>query len=350
MESIKVVIVGGGQAGIAMGYYLVKEKGPFIILDANKQVGDSWRNRYDSLVLFTPRTYSQLPGFPMDGAPNGFPTKDEMASYLQQYASHFNLPMRHHTKVDRVTRQQNGRFHLKTNNGWIEAEKVVIATGAFQKPYLPPVLDSANDEMSQVHSSAYRNPAQIPGKSVLVVGGGNSGAQIAVELAKERNVTMAISHPFRFLPLKLLGKSMFSWLEWGGLLYAGVDTTRGRWFKKQKDPIFGKELKSLIKKDQIHLKPRVVNVQGKEVEFADHSRLSFDRIIWSTGFSPSYEWIDIDGVIATNGWPIHNRGITNIRGLYFLGLPWQYQRGSALVCGVGRDAEYLVPFIKHGDK
>lgn len=180
----------------------------------------------------------------------------------------------------------------------------------------------------------------LPKGSVLVVGG-NSGAQIAVELAKQRDVTLAISHPFRFLPLQFGGQSIFKRLELVGLLYAGIDTKRGR----QSDPIFGYELKKLISKDKINLKQKVVQVKGKEVLFQNRDKQKYDALIWATGFIPSYDWINIKGVISSNGMPIHKRGVSSIDSLYFIGLPWQYQRGSALICSVGRDAAYLIPHL-----
>lgn len=333
-----VLVIGGGQAGIAMGY-LLKQRGlSFVILDENKRVGDSWRNRYDSLVLFTTRKYSSLPGFPMDGSPEGFPTKDEMANYLERYMTHFNLPVNFNIHVKEVVKS-NDCFEIHTNLGIMKSKQVVIATGGFQKPFIPSVIEDDVDSF-QMHSSSYLNPQQIPKGSVLVVGGGNSGAQIAVELAQTNEVTMALSHPFKFLPLHFLNKSIFSWLEMVGLLFAGTDTRRGKWFRKQSDPIFGYSLKRLIDTNQLFIKPRVTHVKGSEVTFEDHSKMTFDSIIWSTGFSSSYDWIKLDGVIS------HQRGVSSVEGLYFIGLPWQHQRGSALICGVGRDAAYLMTFIQ----
>jgi putative flavoprotein involved in K+ transport len=344
MESYQVVIIGAGQAGLSMGYYLKKEGIPFIILDGNKRVGDSWRKRYQSLVLFTPRRYSSLPGLPLSGEPEGFPTKDELAEYFLKYISHFDLPIKNNVQVQLLTKM-NGTFQMITNQGDISATNVIVATGAFQKPYIPQVFESQDNLPSQLHSSEYSSPKDMNGDSVLVVGGGNSGAQIAVELAQEKQVTIAVSHRFKFLPLKFLGRSIFSWLERTGLLFAGVDTPKGMWFQKQSDPIFGKELKAYLKNGKVKLKPRVSMVDGNKVKFEDDTNQEFDSIVWSTGFIPAYEWININGVMGVDGKPIHKRGVTNISGLYFLGLPWQYTRGSGLICGVGRDAKYLMEFF-----
>lgn len=344
MVNYEVVIIGGGQAGITMGYYLKMKKIPFVILEKNERVGDSWRKRYHSLILFTPRSYSSLPGLQMKGPVNEFPTKDDMADYLESYVKQFDIPVMCNTVINQLSKQQNGPFVLETNKGEIRAYQVIIATGAFQKPFIPNIIEK-NQDTFQVHSSEYSSPFELPGKDILVVGGGNSGAQIAVELAKDRNVTLAISHKVKFLPLTIAWKSIFHWLEAFGLLFAGIDSRKGKWFKKQSDPIFGKELKALIKNRKIRVNPRVIEVDGQEVIFEDNSKRKFDSIIWSTGFVPSYDWVNIRDVISPEGKPIHTRGVTKVKGLYFIGLPWQYQRGSALVCGVRIDAEYLVPII-----
>ena len=344
MDYYDVVIVGAGQAGIAMGSYLKQEGLSFILLDSHMRIGDSWRQRYDSLELFTSRKYSSLPNLQMNGPLDGFPTKDEMGDYLEQYTTHFSLPVKLNTSVINLKKNRE-TFKLETNQGIIEANQVVIASGALQKPFIPPVMPDKGERPFQIHSSSYSSPKQILKGSVLVVGGGNSGAQIAVELAQERNVTLAVSRPFKFLPLRFLGKSVFYWLELSGLLYAGVNTKKGNWFRKQSDPIFGYKLKNLITERKVNIKPKVVRIEGNEVLFEDNSVHSFENIVWSTGFIPSYDWICIDGATSANGKPVHKRGISSIKGLYFIGLPWQYQRGSALICGVDRDAKHLIPYI-----
>jgi putative flavoprotein involved in K+ transport len=345
MENYDVIVVGAGQAGISIGYFLKNKGLSFILLDSNHRIGESWRKRYESLVLFTPRQYSSLPGMQMEGSLDEFPSKDDMADYLEKYVSHFNLPVKLNTSVLKINKNLND-FEVTTNQGVIHSRQIVIASGAFQKPSIPSFMSNLDEKnLFQIHSSSYHSPNQLRNGSVLVVGGGNSGAQIAVELAKERNVTLAVSHPFKFLPLRFLGKSIFKWLEMVGLLYAGIDTKKGKWFHKQSDPIFGSDLKKLISDNRIMIKPRVIKADGNVVMFEDNRTQVVENIIWSTGFIPSYEWINIDGVTSPNGKPIHERGVSPIKGLYFIGLPWQYQRGSALVCGVGLDAKFIVTTI-----
>lgn len=344
MTYYDVVIIGAGQAGIVMGYYLKQTGISFVMVDAESRVGNSWRNRYDSLVLFTQRNYSSLPGLKMGGAPKGFPTKDEMAHYLEVYVKHFQLPIKLNTTVKQVKKYERA-FEIVTNQGKLKSDQVVVATGAFQKPFIPPIINEEDNNIIQLHSSEYKAPRQLKGNSIVVIGGGNSGAQIACELASDRKVTLAISNSFNFLPLTFLGKSIFKWLDITGLLYAGIDTKRGNWFKKRNDPIFGYELKQLINKGKIEIKPEAIRVEGNNVTFKDKSKVFYDAIIWATGYTPSYDWIKIKGAMTTDGSPIHTRGLSVIKGLYFIGLPWQYQRGSALICGVSRDADFLTPFI-----
>lgn len=342
---LDVIVIGAGQAGLSMGYYLKKEGYDFVILEGEKRIGDSWRNRYDSLVLFTPKSYSFLPGMELPGDKNAFPTKDEIADYLEMYAVHFSLPVHLETIVHKV-RKTESTFEVATDKGVFLSKHVIIASGAFQKPFIPSISQHLSQEVFQIHSSQYQSLKEIPDGPVLVIGGGNSGTQIAAELAESRDVTIAISHPFKFLPLKIMGKSIFHWLEKIGLLYAGTDTKRGLWFRKQSDPIFGFELKKLIREGKVKVRSRVIQTQGREVTFDDNSKINVQNIIWSTGFTSDYKWIDIEGGLDGKGFPIHNRGVSPIQGLYYIGLPWQHQRGSALICGVGKDAEFLYSVIK----
>src|SRR5690625_3223388 len=241
--------------------------------------------------------------------------------------------------------KENDFFNIFTVNEKFQSRRVIVASGAFQKPYIPPIIKNENPVVSHVHSSLYTEPKDLNNGTALIVGGGNSGAQIAVELSKDREVILAISHKLKFLPLEIFRKSMFYWLEKLQLLYAGTDTIRGRLFQKRNDPIFGRELKQAIKSRNVKIKPRVTVVDGKKVTFSDGSSLDVNQIIWATGFVPAYEMIRIDGTIDKKGKPIHNRGISPIGGLYYIGLPWQHSRGSALIYGVGRDAMFLADNI-----
>ncbi|WP_264447369.1 flavin-containing monooxygenase [Bacillus cereus] len=344
-----LIIIGAGQAGLTMGYYLKQEGYNFLLLEAGKRIGDSWRNRYDSLQLFTPRSYSSLPGRALIGGKNELPHKDEIATYLEEYARHFKLPVQLQTEVLKIKKEKD-IFELHTPRETLQSKKVVIATGGFQQPYIPSYSQRLSSHVFQRHSSQYKSPPQIPKGKVLVVGGGNSGMQIAVELAKTHEVTMSISHPLTFLPLHLFRKSIFNWLEKLGLLYAEVNTKRGKWFQKRKDPIFGFEGQELIRNGAIQLQEKVVSASENNIMFQNGDTYSAESIIWSTGFASGYNWIEIEKTVNEKGFPNHVKGISPVRGLYYIGLPWQSQRGSALICGVGKDAAYLLSEIKKIDQ
>ncbi|KKZ99091.1 hypothetical protein B4147_3675 [Bacillus wiedmannii] len=344
-----IIIVGAGQAGLIMGNYLKQEGYNFLLLEAGNRIGDSWRNRYNSLQLFTPKEYSSLPGMILKGEKNEFPHKDEIAMYLEEYAQYFQLPVQLQTEVLKI-RKEKEIFELHTPTEVLKSKKVIIASGGFQQPYIPSFSQHLSSHIFQIHSSQYKSPSQIPKGNVLVVGGGNSGMQIAVELAKTHEVTMSISHPLTFLPLRLFRKSIFYWLEKLGLLYAEVNTKRGKWFQKRKDPIFGFEGKELIRNGAIKLEEKVVSASENNIMFQNGGTYSAESIIWSTGFIQNYKWIELEKAVNENGFPNHVRGISPVKGVYYIGLPWQSQRGSALICGIGKDAAYILSEIKKIDQ
>lgn len=340
-----VVIIGAGQAGLALGFHLKKTNRTFLLLDQAKDIGATWRNRYDSLTLFTPRAYSELPGLELKGARQGYPTKDEVADYLVNYASYHSLPIKLNTTVTRMTKRETG-FKIETTKETIQSKNAVIATGPFQEPFIPSFADNLSDDVYQLHSSQYKNPTQLKDGPVLVVGGGNSGAQIAVELAKERDVYLSVSQTLIFIPQDLGGWSIFWWFEKFGILNASTTSKLGAFIKNRPDPIFGFELKKAITSGKITIKPRTMNLKEDTCYFVDKSEVKVCNVIWATGFKPHYPWLQIPNVLQQNGQPQHDRGITNINGLYFLGLPWQSRRGSALLQGVSDDAKYILQHIQ----
>lgn len=335
-----VLVVGAGQAGLAMGYYLKKKNLSFLILDQSSEVGESWKNRYDSLTLFTPRTYSNLPGMILKGEQGGYPKKDEISAYLKSYAKTFSLPIKLNTLIESLD-EIDAAFELTTNKGKYRARNIVVATGPFQHPNIPGFSKNLSSNIFQLHSSEYKNPSQLKEGTTLVVGGGNSGAQIATEIAEERTVYLSVGHRLRFLPQDIGNRSIFWWFDKLGFLKANVNSNFGRYLKNRPDPIFGLELKEKIKLAKVKVKPKVVSVKGSRVEFEDGGLLEVNNIIWSTGFKPDYTWIKVPFIFDHNGLPIHDRGITSKKGLYFLGMPWQYRRGSAILQGIGFDANHL---------
>jgi putative flavoprotein involved in K+ transport len=335
-----VLVIGGGQAGLTMGYYLKQTKLSSLILDKGSAVGDSWKNRYDSLTLFTPRSYSPLPGLSLKGDEKKYPTKDEITDYLKLYANTFSLPIQLNTSVLKLDKLDH--FILNTTQGEYHSRNVILATGPFQEPFIPEFSQLLSENIIQLHSSKYKNPNQLKRGATLVVGGGNSGAQIAFEISKESKVYLSVAQQLKFLPQDIVNKSIFWWFDRFGVLKADVNSKVGQFIKNKPDPIFGFELKSQIIKGRVILKPRAISANENDIIFDDNTSLKVLNVIWSTGFKSDYSWVKIPNVLDSKGLPIHQRGITTMNGLFFLGLPWQYRRGSALLQGVGTDAKYIV--------
>lgn len=344
MDMYDTIVIGAGQAGLAIGYYLKQSNHHFILLDKGSEVGESWKNRYDSLVLFTPRMYNSLPGMPFEGEKHGFPSKDEVAAYLKQYVDRFNIPIHFHTEVVKVSKL-NDHFFIKTKQEEYRAKNIVIATGSFQIPNIPVFSKDLPVTINQLHSSQYKNESQLVDGNVLVVGGGNSGAQIAVELSKERDIYLAVSKRLRFIPLVFMRKSIFWWFEKLGILKVTSQSLLGRIIQKQGDPVFGLQLKQAIKKNEVKVTKRVIGANKDELLFEDHISLKVNNIIWATGYKTEFPWLQIDGLVDTEGKVIHHRGVSKTKGVYFIGLPWQHRRGSAILQGVGDDAKYIVAKI-----
>ena len=336
----EIIIVGAGQAGLSMGYWLKRKPRSFLLLEAGPRIGESWRQRYDSLVLFTPRRYSALPGLAFPGDPAGRPTKDEMADYLHTYADHFALPIQMDTRV--VDMQKHAEtFVLHTTQGTYQAATIIVATGPFHHPRIPAFASALSPQVEQLHSASYRNPSQIPQGPVLVVGAGDSGAHIAAELAHAHPVSLAAAHPLYFVPLTLLGKSLFWYLDRLHLLEVDGTRSLGAWLKAQPEPVLGLELKQVLRERQIQIRPRATAAQGNEVQFADASQTHVRTVIWATGFRQDFSWIPMPAVAGECSQPREQQELSSTPGLFFLGFPWQPSRGSALVGWVGKDAGRL---------
>ncbi|AMM52870.1 hypothetical protein TH61_09350 [Rufibacter sp. DG15C] len=335
-----VLIIGTGQAGLATGYYLKGQGRHFLIVEAAASIGHSWRSRYDSLTLFTPVEYCQLPGLPLRLPTGHYPSKDQIADYLEQYAQHFQLPIAFRQRVTSVSKR-DGVFTVKTNNQTFQARQVVIATGPFQKPYIPSYTTSLNPEVVQLHSAHYRSPSQLPIGPVLVVGAGNSGAQIAVELSRTHAVHLSIRKKLTFSSLKKWGKSVFWWGTKTGALFAPPSTFLGKKLYRQQDVIYGRELEKAIAHGEVKVCPEIAGFEGKEVFFKDGSQLAFHSIIWATGFQPDYSWLQIEDALDRLGAPLQHKGISAMPGLFYVGLSWQTSRSSALLLGAGRDAQFI---------
>ncbi|WLV25311.1 NAD(P)/FAD-dependent oxidoreductase [Aciduricibacillus chroicocephali] len=343
-EHYETIIIGAGQAGLAMGYYLKKRNQHFLILDNSQSIGDSWRNRYDSLILFTSRANSCLPGMKVPGAPDGYPTKDEIATYLKEYAQHYEIPVKLNTKVENLSKSE-GIFTIATNTEEAyTANNVVIATGPFQQPAIPSFSNNLSDGVFQIHSAYYRNPEQLNSGPTVIIGGGNSGMQIAAELSATREVYLSISKRPIFIPDSLFKKDIFWWFKSIGILNVSVNSRLGK-FLRERDPIIGLETQKLIRSGNITLLPRTISAKADKLLFENNEGIETANIIWATGYRSDYNWIKLPHIFDNKGQPIHKRGVTEEKGLYFLGLPWQHRRGSALLLGVGDDAAYLAKEI-----
>jgi putative flavoprotein involved in K+ transport len=354
-EWIETVVVGGGQAGLSVGYHLARRGLSFVILDANERIGDSWRKRWDSLRLFTPARFNALDGLPFPGPADAFSTKDEVADYLETYAANFALPVRTGMRVRRLSR--NGtRFLIDAGSRRFEADNVVVAMGSFQLPRLPAYAPSLDPEIVQLHSSTYRNVGQLRKGRVLVVGVGNSGAEIALDVAASHPTWLAGTEygrvPFRhgsalarhvFLPLmfRVVGHRLL--------------TLRTPFGRKMRPKVLAhaaplvRVKPSDIAAADIQRVRRVVGTRHGLPLLENERVLPVENVIWCTGFRPDFSWIDLpvfDGQEKEPNEPIHVRGIvTNEPGLYFVGLAFLYAMSSGFLPGVSRDAKYVVKHI-----
>jgi putative flavoprotein involved in K+ transport len=340
-ERRDVVVIGGGQAGLALGYYLARQRSTFVILECEHDVAPAWRDRWDSLTLFTPRAYDSLPGLQFPGDPDGYPTGPEVLAYLQDYAARFDLPVRLGTPVRRLSHER-GEFVLELDDGRIAAQQVVIATGPFQEPHVPPIAEHLDPDVVQMHSTAYRRPSDLPVGRTLVVGGGNTGYQIAQELAASRETHIALGTRQPALPQRLFGRDLFFFLTKTGLIFKSVDTRIGRRMS-QKETLVGR-MPKIAKRLGVISHGRAIRADGRTVTFSDGGRVEVDGVVWATGFRYDHGWIDLP-IRDADGQVRHRRGVTEVPGLYTLGLQWQYTRGSALLGFVKDDAAFIADHI-----
>jgi putative flavoprotein involved in K+ transport len=338
----EVVVVGGGQAGLAIGYHLAQQGRDFTILEAAAEPAAAWRQRWDSLRLFTSARYDALPGLAFPGDPDRYPGRDDVVAYLADYARHFDLPVELDSPV-RAIRKSDESYLVELDDRAYEAEQVVIATGPFQVPFVPAIAERLGPEVAQLHSTAYRSPGALPEGRVLVVGGGNTGFQIAEELSASREVHLSIGSRQTPLPQRILGRDLFWYLDATGLIRK---TTASRIGSRMaaRDTLIGSTPRALRRRHGVELRDRAVDAAGSTVSFGDGTKVDVEAVIWATGFRVDHSWVDVP-VFDEDGRLVHRRGMTESPGLYFLGLTWQHTRGSALLGWVKDDAEYIAQQI-----
>jgi putative flavoprotein involved in K+ transport len=348
-ERFETVIIGGGQAGLSVGYHLAKRDRPFAILDANERIGDAWRKRWASLRLFTPARYDGLAGWRFPAPAVSFPTKDEMADYLEAYAARFDLPVRTGVKVDGLSREGD-RYVTASGNRRFEAEHVVVATGANQVPKVPAFADELHSSIVQLHSSQYRHPSQLQEGAVLVVGAGNSGAEIAFEVSRTHPTCLS-GKPSGQIPVRhgpAAARFFFPVVRFVGHHVLTLRTPIGRKvqpkFISHGAPLIRVKLKDLAAAG-VEQVPRTVGMEDGRPALEDGRVRDVSNVIWCTGFREEFPWIDLP-VFGEDGRPLHERGVAvGEPGLYFVGLLFQYAVSSDVLPGVGRDAEYIAKHI-----
>jgi putative flavoprotein involved in K+ transport len=348
-ERFETVVIGGGQAGLAMGYHLTRRGRPFVILDANERIGDSWRKRWDSLRVFTPARLDGLPGMPFPARASSFPTKDEVADYLAAYAARFDLPVRTGVQVDGLARFED-RFMVTSGDRRFEADNVVVAPGAYHNPRVPAFAPDLDPAIVQAHSSAYRNPAQLQDGGVLVVGAGNSGAEIALEASRGHRTWLA-GRDTGHEPVRAGSgpDRLFTPLMWFAAthvltLRTPVGRKVQRTFRSKGIPL-ARIRRNDLAAAGVELVPRTAGVNGGSPVLEDGRVLDVANVIWCTGFAPDLSWINLP-VFNQDEDPVHDRGVVESEpGLYFIGIYFLYALSSVLIGGVGRDAEHIARHI-----
>lgn len=350
-EYVETLVIGGGQSGLVMGYHLSQRGLPFAIIDANDRIGDAWRNRWDSLRLFTPNRLNGLPGMPFPGYHWGFPSKDEFADYLASYARCFDIPVETGVRVEKLSREGD-RFMATAGDRRFEADNVVVAMSSWQKPRIPEFASELDPSIVQLHVAEYRNPGQLQEGGVLVVGAGNSGAEVANELARTHNVWLSGPStgviPFR--PESVAARILMPFV--GRIIFHRVLTIKTPIGRKVRpnwvatgEPLIRVKPKDLAAAG-VERVPRVTGAQHGQPQLEDGRRIEVANVVWCTGFRPGFSWIDLPVVEEDAREPNHDRGVVEeMPGLYFVGLKFLYSVSSEQIHGVGRDAARIADAI-----
>ncbi|WP_199610405.1 flavin-containing monooxygenase [Flocculibacter collagenilyticus] len=346
------IIIGAGQAGLAMAYHLKQMNANFMMLDAASEIGAAWLKRWDSLTLFTPTEFNHLPGMQFPAADGHYPDKHDVAKYFKQYVRHYDLPITLNTKVHRLQKDQDG-FTLSCESYadasssdeaiTYQADRVIVATGPFHTPFIPPCHSNIDESVVQLHSKDYRNPNQLAAGDTLVVGAGDSGFQILHEISDAKpndNIYFSGKTDCHSIPQQFLGKTLWWWFDKLGVLSVTKYSWLGKQLSKRMQPVIGTNVKALLAKQNITCVGKTLDANLSEIQFEKANIAGIKNIVWATGYRPDFTWlkdIELDG----EGYPANYRGVSTTEGLYFIGLPWMYTRGSATLGGVQKDADYL---------
>ncbi|CAM1347981.1 flavin-containing monooxygenase [Tenacibaculum halocynthiae] len=340
------VVIGGAQAGLSMAYHLGKMDKKFIVLDGENEIGASWLNRWDSLKLFTPTEYNHLPGLKFNAPKGYYPSKVEVSNYFKSYVEKNSIPIQLNTLVTSVSKTKEG-FFIKYKDGSIEAKNVVVATGPFHIPYTPPCHTKISDSILQMHSNYYKNKNQLQNGDTLVVGGGDSGYQILNEISENSSRTVYFSGDtsVKSLPQQFLGKTLWWWFTLIGFLSYSKYSWIGKKISSSSQPVIGTDVKGILSRKNVVCVGRTRDAFKNDIHFEKNKISTIKNIVWATGYRPNFKWIE--GLELDEGnYPKNYRGVSNIEGLYFIGLPWMFTRGSATLGGVSKDASYLADIMR----
>jgi putative flavoprotein involved in K+ transport len=346
---VDYIIIGAGQAGLSMGYYLEKLQKEYLILDANNEIGAPWLKRWDSLKLFTSSEFNNLPGKKFPHPKGYYANKYEVADYLKEYVEEFNMPIVFNQKINYLVKEEES-FIVKSDTHEYKSKNVVVATGPFHTPFTPDFHTKIDKEVVQIHSEHYKSPDQLQKGDTLVVGAGDSGVQILEEISNtDRNVYFSGNTNIKSLPQEFLGKTLWWWFSKVGFLTVSKYSWIGKKISKGLQPVIGTDIKKLFSKDNLTCLGRTLDANKTDVVFEKGTVSSIKNIIWATGFKPNFNWIK--GVeLDETQYPKNYRGVSDTEGIYFLGIPWLYTRGSATLGGVKKDAKYLRNYICKKDK
>ncbi len=339
------IIVGAAQAGLSMAYELKKSGLNYLVLDKEDEIGASWLNRWDSLKLFTPTEFNHLPGFDFPASKGHYPNKYEVAGYFKDYVEKFDIPVNLNTFVHSIDKQ-NGIYHIHTNEQTFLSENVIVATGPFHIPYTPAFHEKIDGSIKQWHSNYYKHPDQLQQGPALVVGAGDSGFQILDEISSSgRKTYFSGDTKVKTLPQEILGKTLWWWFTKTGYLSIHKHNWLGKYISNTKQPVIGLDTNAILNRKKVFPVKKTIDAESTVIYTKDKELDDIKNIIWATGYRPNFNWIK--GIeLDKDGYPVHHRGVSNTRGLYFIGLPWLYTRGSATLGGVKKDAKYLSAHIQ----